>query len=681
MDVGATARAVGPRPACSLRRVHRPASGVTRRTIALLLPLIAALGAVPVAASAAEQPPPAPTAQFRNCGTRALGPTQCANVRVPLDRSGTVAGDVRLAIRRVQVGQRKVAKRSQAVLFLAGGPGQATTPLLDTVAPLLKPFLTHRDLVTVDTRGTGRASDLVVCPEVEALTDAIGADPRILASCARRLGPAVPLYGTSDVIADIEAVRRAAGYEKLLLVGVSYGTYTAQRYAAAYPDRVSGLVLDSPVDVLPYDPFALASFRALPRVTEQACRSGACAGVTAAPRDDLARAIARTPISVRVDGGRGKRVTTTVREETLSTLVSLGDFDPLLRATAPGLIRRAAEGDAQPLARLARELGLIARPDDDTDPSAFAGTAGSLSTGIYVATTCRDTRYPWTDETPLGADRLTAARAAVSAVPAAQRGGFGTASIVDPWPVSACAWWPAAPEQVTIPPLPEVPTLILSGREDSRTPTEVARAIATRMPKSTLAVIPGVGHSVITNGTRCVKRVIRDYAATGTVTRCPSTRAPRAAPLPPASAAEFGTTGRQRAARVARVTVEDATRTVLMRMVQSFDLAALLNGEKFPTVRVAGLRSGSAVLTEKAMRLERYGYVPGTSVTGVLTDAKYVSVRVAGRGLRAGTYRVRNPIVSDESLSSALGFGDDEITIELGARTRAAIERVARNRN
>lgn len=658
--------------------MHRPASGVARRTIALLLPLIAALGSVTAAASAAAPSEPRPAAQFRNCGTRALGPTQCAGVRVPLDRSGVIAGDVRLAVRRLQVGRRKVSERSQAVVFLAGGPGQAATPLLADIAPLLKPFLTHRDLVTIDTRGTGRASDLVVCPEVEALTGVVGFDPRTLASCARRLGSAAPLYGTSDVIADIEAVRRAAGYEKLLLVGVSYGSYTAQRYAAAYPDRVSGLVLDSPVDVVGYDPFALAGFRAIPRVMEQACRSGACRGVTGTPRRDLARAIARTPISVRVDGGRGRRVTTTIREETLSTLVSLGDFDPLLRAGTPALLRRLAEGDAQPLARLARELGLIARADDDTDPSAFAGAAGMLSTGIYVATTCRDTRYPWSDRTALGADRLTMARAAVSAVPASERGGFGVAAIVDPWPVSACAWWPTAPEPTTVPPLPEVPALILSGREDSRTPTEVARAIAGRMPKSTLVVVSGAGHSLLTSGSRCVKRVIRAYAAGDAVPRCPSTAAPRAAPLPPRSAAELGSNGRRRAARVARLTVEDAARTVAMRATQDFDQTSLLGDEQSEPIRVAGLRSGSAVLTEKGLRLRRYGYVPGTSVTGALTDAEHVVVRVAGAGLRAGTYRIPNPIATDDDLRSALGFDGEEITIELGARTRAALALAAR---
>ncbi|MBF6619573.1 MAG: alpha/beta fold hydrolase, partial [Patulibacter sp.] len=313
-------------------------SGVPRGALALVVPLLAGVAGLSPSASAAT-PAPAdatpPTATFRNCGIPKLGPTQCADVRVPVDRSGVLPGDVQLSVRRVQVGQEKAAVRKQAVVFLAGGPGQATTSLLADVAPLLRPFLTHRDLVTIDTRGTGRASDLVVCPEVEALVETVGADPRTIASCARRLGPAVPHYGTSDVVADIEAVRKASGYESLLLVGVSYGTYTAQRYAAAHPDRVSGLVLDSPIDVTGNDPFALSTFRAVPRVLEQTCRADACRGVTTSARRDLTRAIARAPFTARVDGGRGKRVTTTIRDDTLANLVLLGDLDPLLRASLP----------------------------------------------------------------------------------------------------------------------------------------------------------------------------------------------------------------------------------------------------------------------------------------------------------------------------------------------------------
>ncbi len=659
----------------SLGALHPAPAGAIPTPVGTDVAAEARLTSMDPAAAAASQVSPA---QFRNCGTRALGPTQCANVRVPLDRSGAVAGDVSLAVRRLQVGRTAVAKRTQAVVFLAGGPGQAATPLIEDVAPLLRPFLQHRDLVTIDTRGTGRASDLVVCPEIESLHESVSADPRTIASCARRLGAAVPHYGSSDVIADIEAVRRASGYEKLLLIGVSYGSYTAQRYAAAYPDRVSGLVLDSPVDVTGRDPFALSTFRAIPRVLEQSCRAGACRGVTDAPRSDLTRAIARAPFTVRVDGGRGKRVTTTVRDDTLAGLVFLGDFDPVLRSSLPAVFRRAAQGDAQPLARLARETGLIARRSDDTDPSTFAGAAGGLSLGIYIATTCRDVGYPWTDATPLGADRLIAARDALGALPASRRGGFGVGAIADDWPVSMCAWWPTAPERAAVPPLPDVPTLILSGREDARTPTEDARAIAKRAPKATLVVVPGQGHSVITDNGSCVKRVLRAYGAGRSVPRCaPSPKPPTAAPLPPRSATELGRTPRQRAARVAQLAVRDAVRTLVLRVSQTVSPAAFFEEETFPTVRVAGLRSGSAVLTSSGVRLRQFGYVPGTTVTGALGEARFVTVQVSGRGVRAGRYRVRNPIADGDELRSDLGL-DDGITIELSARTRKALELVAR---
>lgn len=655
-------------------------SGIARGARALVPTVAAGLAAVTLAApAAAADPAPdaAPSATFRNCGSRVLGPTQCANVRVPLDRSGALPGDVSLAVRRLQLGREKVARRREAVVFLAGGPGQAATPLLETVAPLLRRLLDHRDLVAIDTRGTGRASDLVVCPEIESLTQTVGADPRALASCARRLGAAVDHYGSGDVIADIEAVRRAAGYDRLLLVGVSYGTYTAQRYAAAYPDRVSGLVLDSPLDVTGDDPFALSTFQALPRVLDQGCRADACRGVTRSIRSDLRRALARAPMTVRVDGGRGKRVTTTVRHDTIAGLALLGDIDPLLRASLPAVLRRAAEGDAQPLARLARETGLIARRDDDTDPSAFAGAAGALSLGVYVATTCRDTAYPWTAATPLGSARLDAARAALATVPAARRGGFDVDAIVDDWPVSMCAWWPSAPDRTVVPPLPDVPTLILSGRDDARTPTEVARRIARRAPKATLVVVPGQGHSVITANGRCVRRALRAFADERPAPRCGGAgKPPPAAPLVPRSARELGGTPRQRARRVARLAVEDAVRTLVQRVAQMVGPMIFFDDD-VPPIRVSGLRSGSAVLTADTVRLRRFGFVPGTQVTGELGDAKVVTLDVSGRGVQAGRYRVRNPLADGDDLRAALGL-DDAITIELSAATRTAIDLVAR---
>ena len=58
--------------------------------------------------------------------------------------------------------------------------------------------------------------------------------------------------------------------------------------------------------------------------------------------------------------------------------------------------------------------------------------------------------------------------------------------------------WPltGGPE-VSTAPLPDVPTLILSGADDLRTPTANARAVAAQIPDASLLVVPNTGHSVL----------------------------------------------------------------------------------------------------------------------------------------------------------------------------------------
>src|SRR4029078_366057 len=80
------------------------------------------------------------------------------------------------------------------------------------------------------------------------------------ARCATLLGPARPFYTTADSVADIEAVRRALGYERIALFGVSYGTVVAQHYAKAHPERVERLVLDSAVAATGVDPLNREGF-------------------------------------------------------------------------------------------------------------------------------------------------------------------------------------------------------------------------------------------------------------------------------------------------------------------------------------------------------------------------------------------------------------------------------------
>jgi pimeloyl-ACP methyl ester carboxylesterase len=60
-------------------------------------------------------------------------------------------------------------------------------------------------------------------------------------------------YGIDRDVADLEAVRRAIGAERMVLIGHSYGGALAGHYLAAHPDRVERLILSSPGALDPDD--------------------------------------------------------------------------------------------------------------------------------------------------------------------------------------------------------------------------------------------------------------------------------------------------------------------------------------------------------------------------------------------------------------------------------------------
>ena len=74
-----------------------------------------------------------------------------------------------------------------------------------------------------------------------------------------------------DTVADLEDLRAALGAERWSLDGVSYGSYVAQRYATAHPDRVDRLVLDSVVPVTGFDPLLTDVYPEVARVLRAVC--------------------------------------------------------------------------------------------------------------------------------------------------------------------------------------------------------------------------------------------------------------------------------------------------------------------------------------------------------------------------------------------------------------------------
>ncbi len=164
-----------------------------------------------------------------------------------------------------------------------------------------------------------------------------------MAICAGQIGPTRGLYTTADTVADIEAIRQAGGYEKLVLYGTSYGTKVAERYAQEYPSHVEALVLDSVVPPSGPEPLDETTFAAVGRVLRQLCSARACAHITPEPVGDLARLVKRIG-GGRAAWARGQRTTarphtTVASPRTTCSGSDGGRLDPILRAEFPAAVR------------------------------------------------------------------------------------------------------------------------------------------------------------------------------------------------------------------------------------------------------------------------------------------------------------------------------------------------------
>jgi pimeloyl-ACP methyl ester carboxylesterase len=584
----------------------------------MLLAVTVAVLATPAAAQA--------TVAWAPCAEPSAPTLQCGAVTVPLDRRAAVPGAVTLNVRRLPA---TTAPSDTAVLALAGGPGQAAAPLTPVFGQILAPGRATRDLLVMDQRGTGR-SGLLTCHALstpKARTSLVDAGRR----CSQQLGARRGLYRTSDSVADIEALRAQAGYAKLAIYAVSYGTKVALAYASAYPDRVERLVLDSVVAPDGPDVLQRSTFAAIPRVLGELCAAGACAGITNDPTATLralVRKLQRRPLHGRwVDShGRVRRVEIT-RQRLLSALLH-GDTNPALRADVPAALGAWRRGDNGPLARIIAHAGgrvTLAAPD------------ASVAPALYAATLCEELNFPWSRSAGVRTRARQAAQV-IRDLPPADFAPFDRETALGSELLALCAGWRnATAGPLPVGSLPAVPTLILSGGADLRTPTEDARATAARMPlPPQIVTVPWVGHSVLSSELAreaCAAHALAAFFAAQAIPGCTTQHAPIAnAPRPPSRLAGQRTIGTLRG-RLGRTvgavldTLTDLRRQVLYEALETGAVPA----------RVGALRGGFASVSSAGIRLRAARYVHGVRVAGWAPYDGTSELHVRGGGAMRGT--------------------------------------------
>ena len=593
--------------------------------------LTAALPAALVTLALVGAPAPAAAAlTFGAC--QSGGGFECSSLPVPLDRGGAVGGTLTLAVERQLAGSRPSAS---AVLALAGGPGQATLPLAGFIAKAMAPALAARDLILFDQRGTG-SSDPLGCPALELAPS--GSVASLLERCALQLGPARGAYTTQESVADIEAVRRAAGYERLVLYGTSYGTKVALQYAARYPTHVEALLLDSVVPADGPEPLGIAGFEAIPGALGELCSRRACAGITPNPVRDMARLAARLhtrTLRGYAFNGAGRRSASTVSESDLLEILQAGDLNPALRALLPAAVRSALRGDPDPLVRLhLLSLGLI-----PSVPRVPVENSPPIDEALFAATSCEETPFPWQRQ-QRPAVRLAEALASVHALPSGDFFPFdaGTALATDLIP--DCAYWPdASPAPAAAGALPAVPTLILSGAQDLRTPGSLAAQVAAQIPGAQVERVPYTGHSVLgSDFSGCAAAAVSAFFASTPIAPCASaTNLFAPTPVSPTRLAYVspppGLRGRPgRTLTAVLDTIVDLSRQVIGATLQAAQ--ELPSGSSF-----GGLRGGYARLSSTAATLRRYSVVPGVALSGTfpVRNGSLQPATVSVGGTRAST--------------------------------------------
>lgn len=423
-----------------------------------------------------------------DCPNRAAmgsAPVDCGYLVVPLDREHPDGRTLRLAVAVLR--SSSPHPKPDPVVFLAGGPGAGA--LKDVPSVLRSGFWnrlrSERDLVFWDQRGTGY-SEPEFCPEFDEAyytSDFRGLSgdevTRVQVEAARKCHEKLAAEGfdfdaftTSESARDLDDLRRALGYDRWNLYGISYGTRLALEAMREVPTGIRSALLDSTY------PFGIHSWvdapdrftRSLDLVFEQCAKDPACHAEFPKLEDDLYEALAEResqpitlPMSNREKYPEGELV---VDGSLLATGVFQGLYNPLFTAILPTVIREAKRGNAAVLRGLA--TGLVEDPHH-------------VDYALYFDIECYETA-PFNPPEEIAAEQARYPRLA----PWYQRGD--NSKVCDAWGGHRADRSLAEPVQS------DIPALIVGGELDPITPPAYGRLAAETLPNSTFVEVRGLGH-------------------------------------------------------------------------------------------------------------------------------------------------------------------------------------------
>lgn len=458
-----------------------------------------------------------PAGWLRPCWLPGVGrQAYCGNYEVFEDRAARRGRRIPLAVAFLPA--RSATPAPDPVFYLDGGPGNAATEAAAEIAELLGPLLEDRALVLVDQRGTGGSNPLSCDlgePHRQSMpsgaTAALDTEAELFGlarvrACREKLAARadLTLYTTPLAMADLDEVRAALGFERINLLGASYGTSAAQVYMRQYPDRVRSVVFLAPGPIdLRYPLFAARDVqRALDLLFADCGADPACAAAFPRLREDFAAVVARLgqgPVRLEIPEPRSRRLETVVLTlDLLRLTLPYRLYSTEAAARVPLAIHQAAEGDFTALARASHTI--------------WKQTWAAPSQGLYLSVSCSEDAAlldPHLASTP-----SRPARPEPDALVAEATRDTFVGDLRVRLHRTRCGAWPRGtlPAGYWDPVRSDTPALLLAGEVDPILPPVWAEEVARHLPNSRLVVVPQASHWPVTP---CTRNLIREFLAAG----------------------------------------------------------------------------------------------------------------------------------------------------------------------
>ena len=208
-----------------------------------------------------------------------------------------------------------------------GGPGGAGLGGAQNILEESAGILADRDWIFFSQRGTQYAQPWLDCKEynevpLEAAKNGLSMDEELahlkdaIQTCIddfKAQGVDLTGYNSVENAEDINAIRQALGYDKIIYYGQSYGTLLGQFLMRTHPEIVEAIILDGIAPASAKHWTEVTDFAAAFQNVFAACaKDEACHAAFPDPEGALAKGLEglkTNPPSIEIDAGNGQKVT------------------------------------------------------------------------------------------------------------------------------------------------------------------------------------------------------------------------------------------------------------------------------------------------------------------------------------------------------------------------------------